>query len=65
MSQLPTPAQILNLPDGAIGTGTIESKTDFLRAVRGGAVTATARPLHAGRATNRPPAARTGRARKP
>jgi 1,4-dihydroxy-2-naphthoyl-CoA hydrolase len=39
----------LNLPDGASGTATIESKTNFLRAVRGGSVTATTRPLHAGR----------------
>jgi 1,4-dihydroxy-2-naphthoyl-CoA hydrolase len=39
----------LNLPDGAAGTSTIESKTNFLRAVRGGTVTATSRPLHAGR----------------
>jgi uncharacterized protein (TIGR00369 family) len=39
----------LNLPSGARGTATIESKTNFLRAVRGGAVTATTRPLHAGR----------------
>src|SRR3954470_14312391 len=38
----------LNLPGGA-GTTTIESKTNFLRAVRGGSVEATARPLHAGR----------------
>jgi uncharacterized protein (TIGR00369 family) len=38
----------LNLPAGA-GTATIESKTNFLRAVRGGAATATARPLHVGR----------------
>jgi uncharacterized protein (TIGR00369 family) len=41
----------LNLPDGAIGTGTIESKTNFLRAVRSGAVSASTRPLHAGRTT--------------
>jgi 1,4-dihydroxy-2-naphthoyl-CoA hydrolase len=41
----------LNLPEGAIGTATIESKTNFLRAVREGAATATARPLHAGRTT--------------
>jgi 1,4-dihydroxy-2-naphthoyl-CoA hydrolase len=41
----------LNLPEGAIGTATIESKTNFLRAVRAGAATATARPLHAGRTT--------------
>jgi 1,4-dihydroxy-2-naphthoyl-CoA hydrolase len=40
---------ILNLPDGAQGTATIESKTNFLRAVREGAVTATTRPLHKGR----------------
>jgi uncharacterized protein (TIGR00369 family) len=39
----------LNLPDGARGTATIESKTNFLRAVREGAITATTRPLHAGR----------------
>jgi 1,4-dihydroxy-2-naphthoyl-CoA hydrolase len=38
-----------NLPEGAIGTATIESKTNFLRAVREGAVTATTRPLHRGR----------------
>lgn len=41
----------LNLPDGALGTATIESKTNFLRAVRDGAVTASTRPLHAGRTT--------------
>jgi uncharacterized protein (TIGR00369 family) len=39
----------LNLPEGAIGTATIESKTNFLRAVREGAVTAMTRPLHSGR----------------
>jgi uncharacterized protein (TIGR00369 family) len=39
----------LNLPEGARGTATIESKTNFLRAVRGGSVTATTRPLHLGR----------------
>lgn len=39
----------LNLPAGARGTATIESKTNFLRAVRDGSVTATARPLHKGR----------------
>lgn len=37
-----------NLPEGA-GTTTIESKTNFLRAVRGGAVEAISKPLHAGR----------------
>jgi uncharacterized protein (TIGR00369 family) len=40
-----------NLPDGASGTSTIESKTNFLGAVRGGSVTATARPLHTGATT--------------
>jgi uncharacterized protein (TIGR00369 family) len=39
----------LNLPEGALGTTTIESKTNFLRAVRSGAATATTRPLHRGR----------------
>jgi uncharacterized protein (TIGR00369 family) len=39
----------LNLPDGASGTTTIESKTNFLRAVRGGAIEARSTPLHAGR----------------
>jgi 1,4-dihydroxy-2-naphthoyl-CoA hydrolase len=39
----------LNLPEGAVGTATIESKTNFLRAVREGAVTASTRPLHVGR----------------
>ena len=39
----------LNLPAGAQGTATIESKTNFLRGVREGAVTATTRPLHVGR----------------
>jgi uncharacterized protein (TIGR00369 family) len=39
----------LNLPEGARGTATIESKTNFLRAVREGSVTASARPLHKGR----------------
>jgi 1,4-dihydroxy-2-naphthoyl-CoA hydrolase len=38
----------LNLPDGA-GTATISSSTSFLRAVRGGEVTGTCRPLHTGR----------------
>ncbi|MBB5119265.1 hotdog fold thioesterase [Streptomyces eurocidicus] len=37
----------LNLPAGA-GTSTVESKTNFLRAVRSGGVHATARPLHVG-----------------
>jgi uncharacterized protein (TIGR00369 family) len=38
----------LNLPDGA-STTTIESKTNFLRAVREGHVEAVSRPLHGGR----------------
>jgi 1,4-dihydroxy-2-naphthoyl-CoA hydrolase len=38
----------LNLPEGAT-TATIESKTNFFRAVRDGHVDAVARPLHVGR----------------
>jgi uncharacterized protein (TIGR00369 family) len=41
----------LNLPEGAAGTSTIESKTNFLRGVRSGSVTATATPLHRGSTT--------------
>lgn len=41
----------LNLPEGSTATSTIESKTNFLGAVTGGTVSATARPLHAGRST--------------
>ena len=41
----------LNLPEGATATTTIESKTNFFRAVRSGYVTAVSRPLHAGRTT--------------
>ncbi|MBA2283038.1 MAG: PaaI family thioesterase [Acidimicrobiia bacterium] len=40
----------LNLPPGA-GTSTIESKTNFFRALREGDVTGTATPLHVGRTT--------------
>ncbi|MGI8663564.1 MAG: PaaI family thioesterase [Acidimicrobiales bacterium] len=40
----------LNLPEGAT-TSTIEPKTNFFRAVRGGTVTATSSPLHVGRTT--------------
>lgn len=40
----------LNLPPGAT-TSTIESKTNFLRAVTEGSVEAAARPLHVGRST--------------
>jgi 1,4-dihydroxy-2-naphthoyl-CoA hydrolase len=39
----------LNLPEGAEGTITIESKTNFLRAVRDGFVEAVSRPVHVGR----------------
>lgn len=41
----------LNLPDGARGTATIESKTNLCRPVTSGVVTATSVPLHAGRTT--------------
>lgn len=37
----------LNLPEGATTT-TVESKTNFFRAVRGGRVIGITRPLHAG-----------------
>src|SRR5205809_8058171 len=40
----------LNLPEEAQGTATVESKTNFLRAVREGLITASTRPLHCGRA---------------
>jgi uncharacterized protein (TIGR00369 family) len=40
----------LNLPQGA-GTSTIESKTNFLGAIKEGTVTATSRPLHVGSST--------------
>ena len=40
----------LNLPSGA-GTATISSSTVFIRAVRGGEVSAVTRPLHVGRST--------------
>ncbi|MGW4394770.1 PaaI family thioesterase [Amycolatopsis nivea] len=39
----------LNLPEGAQGTTTLESKTNFLRGIRSGHATASSRPLHAGR----------------
>jgi 1,4-dihydroxy-2-naphthoyl-CoA hydrolase len=41
----------LNLPDGAQGTATIESKTNFFRPVSSGHVEAVARLLHRGRTT--------------
>ena len=40
----------LNLTEGAT-TSTIESKTNFFRALRAGRAHATARPLHVGRTT--------------
>jgi 1,4-dihydroxy-2-naphthoyl-CoA hydrolase len=39
----------LNLPEGATSTATVESKTNFFRAVREGRVSAVSRPLHAGK----------------
>jgi 1,4-dihydroxy-2-naphthoyl-CoA hydrolase len=38
----------LNLPEGAAGTTTVESKTNLLAAVRGGTLAASATPLHIG-----------------
>jgi 1,4-dihydroxy-2-naphthoyl-CoA hydrolase len=39
----------LNLPEGAAGTTTIESKTNFFAATRSGTIKAHSRPLHIGR----------------
>jgi 1,4-dihydroxy-2-naphthoyl-CoA hydrolase len=45
-------ATIINLPDDAKGTTTLESKTNFIGAAREGtAVIATATPVHRGRRT--------------
>jgi 1,4-dihydroxy-2-naphthoyl-CoA hydrolase len=41
----------LNLPDGATGTATIESKSNFFRPVSDRYVQATSRVLHQGRTT--------------
>lgn len=41
----------LNLPEGSVGTTTIESKTNFLGAAKSGTLTATSTVLHAGRTT--------------
>jgi len=41
----------LNLPEGSSATATIESKTNFFAAVRGGTVEARSRPLHRGSRT--------------
>ena len=38
----------LNLPAGAAGTTTVESKTNLLAPVRGGTLVASATPLHVG-----------------
>jgi uncharacterized protein (TIGR00369 family) len=43
-------AAVLNLPPGA-GTATIESKTNFFAAGKGGVVRAETTPLHKGRST--------------
>jgi uncharacterized protein (TIGR00369 family) len=42
---------LLNLPEGASGTTTVESKTNFMGAVRSGSVSARATPLHRGGTT--------------
>ncbi len=42
---------LLNLPEDASGTATIESKTNFLGAVRSATITTTSTPLHAGGTT--------------
>ena len=42
---------LLNLPIDATGTTTIESKTNFMGAVRNGSVSATSTPLHRGGTT--------------
>ena len=44
-------AAFLNLPEGATGTTTLESKTNLFKGVRSGYVTAESRPLHRGRST--------------
>jgi 1,4-dihydroxy-2-naphthoyl-CoA hydrolase len=44
-------ATVLNLPPGATGTTTIESKTNFMAAGRSGVVRAEATPLHRGKRT--------------
>jgi uncharacterized protein (TIGR00369 family) len=42
---------VLNLPEGAAGTSTIESKTNFIGAFRSGTLTATSTVLHRGGTT--------------
>jgi 1,4-dihydroxy-2-naphthoyl-CoA hydrolase len=41
----------LNLPEGSQGTTTIESKTNFFRAVKEGMLVGRSRPVHVGRRT--------------
>src|SRR2546422_9317135 len=53
---------LLNLPDNASGTTTIESKTNFVGYVKGGRVAATSTILHRGGAQIRVQTARRGRA---
>jgi uncharacterized protein (TIGR00369 family) len=46
-------ATVINLPEGAKGTTTIESKTNFVGSAKEGeTVTATATPIHRGRRTH-------------
>lgn len=42
---------LLNLPNDATGTTTIESKTNFMGTIRSGGVVATSTPLHLGGTT--------------
>lgn len=45
-------ATVINLPEGAKGTTTLESKTNFIGGAKeGSTVTATATPVHRGRRT--------------
>jgi len=44
-------ATVVNLPPGAAGTTTLESKTNFFAAGRSGVVRAEATPLHRGKRT--------------
>ncbi len=45
-------ATVINLPEGAVGTTTVESKTNFLSGVKAGeTVVGTATPLHRGGTT--------------
>jgi len=41
----------LNLPEGAHGTATIESKTNFIAGCKSGLIQAVATPIHKGRRT--------------